>query len=581
MAQTSQPGEPWESQDDLEQLRSLLLGAELATLADLQDRLDDRDRFSSEVAAVLPRAMRKSTEQGEELSEVMVPTVEEIVRLSIKKDLNKFATALFPVIGPAIRKSISETIRQMLQSLNQALEHGLSWQGIKWRIQSVRTGIPFAQLVMLNSLEYRVEQVFLIHRETGLLLHHVQLEDALAQDPDMVSSMLSAIGDFVTDSFQASEPQHLDSLQVGDFRILIEQSPSVALAVVIRGDAPSDIGSLLSEALEEIHQHLGEALSEFDGDVTPFAASDDAMRQCLVQSRIERKAQKLSLGTKLVWAAGLSLLALWVGSRVLLSLAQDELLDNLGRVPGLVVTESERSGSHLVIRGLRDVDAQDPAELVEASDVESADVTLDFVPFRSLDPIFIERRIIRKLAPPATVSVSVRDGWVSVDGRADHRWIERFMSVAEHHPDIVGVDAEGLQNNNRQAVFEAAAALENLSLLYEPGDVEFSGEQKAQLNRIAAVCKILVDNARIVGMTPVIRVRGSTDSSGTFRNNVKLSLARAERVRDFLMAAGVAGQHLVAEGLDVPAAEEASPEEQRQNRRVFFTVEPGAAGQVR
>ena len=182
-----------------DELRQLLLGPELEKLEQLTERLENPDEFSREIGDVLPQAMIKSAEHGEQLSEAMIPTVEEIVRLSIKRDINKFANALFPVIGPAIRKSISESIRQMLQSLNQVLEHGLSWQGIKWRIESIRTGIPFAQIVLLNSLDFRVDQVFLIHRETGILLNHVEQEDALSQNADMVSSMLSAIGDFVGD----------------------------------------------------------------------------------------------------------------------------------------------------------------------------------------------------------------------------------------------------------------------------------------------------------------------------------------------------------------------------------------------
>ena len=43
-------------------------------------------------------------------------------------------------------------------------------QGLKWRVESIRTGRPFAEIVLMHSLLYRVEQVFLIHRETGLVL---------------------------------------------------------------------------------------------------------------------------------------------------------------------------------------------------------------------------------------------------------------------------------------------------------------------------------------------------------------------------------------------------------------------------
>ena len=85
-------------------------------------------------------------------------------------------------MGPAIRKAIAEALRGLVQSLNQALEHSLSWRGIKWRIEALRTGRTFAEVVLSKTLVYRVEQVFLIHRESGLLLVQAVAPEVEAQD---------------------------------------------------------------------------------------------------------------------------------------------------------------------------------------------------------------------------------------------------------------------------------------------------------------------------------------------------------------------------------------------------------------
>ena len=61
----------------------------------------------------------------------------------------------------------------MLESLNTTLEHSLSWRSLRWRLDARRTGKSFAEIVLLNTLVYRVEQVFLIHRPSGLLLQHL------------------------------------------------------------------------------------------------------------------------------------------------------------------------------------------------------------------------------------------------------------------------------------------------------------------------------------------------------------------------------------------------------------------------
>ena len=93
---------------------------------------------------------------------------------------------------------------------------------MQWRWEALRTGRPYAEIVVLRSLLYRVEQVFLIHRESGLLLQHVaarvrrrRLE---TKDPEMVSGMLTAIQDFVHDSVSGTEGENLETIRMGDDR---------------------------------------------------------------------------------------------------------------------------------------------------------------------------------------------------------------------------------------------------------------------------------------------------------------------------------------------------------------------------
>ena len=73
--------------DDLEELRQLLLGDDLQKLEEVHTHVEVPENFSRQVGEVLPQALIRSSEQGEALSEAMVPTVEEIVRLSIKKEM--------------------------------------------------------------------------------------------------------------------------------------------------------------------------------------------------------------------------------------------------------------------------------------------------------------------------------------------------------------------------------------------------------------------------------------------------------------------------------------------------------------
>lgn len=453
---------PPEKDSRYNELRHLILGPELRKLGQLTERLENSEKFSSEISEVLPQAMVKSSEHGEELSEAMIPTVEEIVRLSIKRDINKFASALFPVIGPAIRKSIAETIRQMLQSLNQVLEHGLSWQGIKWRIQSLRTGIPFAQIVLLNSLEFRVEQVFLIHRETGILLNHVELEDALHQNADMVSSMLRAIGDFVGDSFDIDNRQELDSIQVGDFSILIEQGPGAILATASRGNAPTSLRSTMQQILEDIQTQFDSELIYFKGDTDPFEPCRGQLLLCLVQSQQKAMPKKLSLKSKLIWFVVFILIVYWFILKIYLSIQQQDYVSLLEKEPGFVITQVLYEGDQLIIKGLRDPLAREPEKFVALTTLNPKDVMLQFDPYQSFDQQLVEKRLQKIINPPVNVSMNLQAGLLTVQGYASEEKINAIGMMAPLIPGVNQVDSSGLSSSV------------NLSSLQPPESVELS-----------------------------------------------------------------------------------------------------------
>ena len=173
------------------------------------------------------------------LADSLAPTIEQSLRTSIRKDPGPLVDVLFPLMGPVIRKSIADALAKMVQSLNQAMEHSLSLRGWKWRLEARRTGKSFAEVVLLHTLVYSVDQVFLIHRETGLLLAHAVADSVdVQQDADMISGMFTAIRDFVKDSFGVEEGEDLDDLCVGGRTVWVRQEPRAVLAAVISGNAP-------------------------------------------------------------------------------------------------------------------------------------------------------------------------------------------------------------------------------------------------------------------------------------------------------------------------------------------------------
>src|SRR4051794_12354644 len=167
------------------QLRELIIGSELSELSSIRERLDDPARRSEDLARVLPEAVKAARQKA--LREALEPVFERSFQSSVRKHPKELADAIYPVIGPAIRNSIAAAIRDFAEALNQIIEKSASFRALRWRIEARITGKPFTEILLARSLLYSVEQVFLIHRKTGLLLLHVAARDSVLKDADMIS----------------------------------------------------------------------------------------------------------------------------------------------------------------------------------------------------------------------------------------------------------------------------------------------------------------------------------------------------------------------------------------------------------
>ena len=308
-ALTTPPTLQTSPRETLEVLRHLILEPEQSQLRQLQERLDNLRVHPEDVSQVLPEAILHRARQDNQLTNALLPTVEEAIQSSVRKNPRILVEALFPLMGPAIRRAVAHRLRSMIASLNQTLAVSVSLRGLKWRLEALRTGVPFAEVVLLHTLHYRVEQVFLIHRQTGLLLQHVMAESVHVMDAEMISGMLTAIQDFVRDSFGVHEGEGLEAVQVGELTVRIEQGPHAILACIVRGTAPPELKGMCEDALAHIHGEYWQVLLAFEGDAAPFAGTRNHLEAC-IQSRYEADERRAS--PSLVGRVGRHPLRPWV-----------------------------------------------------------------------------------------------------------------------------------------------------------------------------------------------------------------------------------------------------------------------------
>jgi len=266
-----------------DQLKQILLPEELELLDELKKRMLDRREFAASVSDVLTDATRTALKRDNGLQKQLSGPIAKGFDQAIEKNRDSIINAFIPIIGSIIRKSITNSIRKLTADINRAVELGISVKAIRWRIQSLRTGVPFAEIVFNNTIEYDVTQLFLIDNETGLLIEYAGREDALMKDKDALSAMLTAIQDFVKDSVAVGE-SGLSAAELDDNIMWIISGPNAYLAAVIKGTPGARLNERLAVFTEQVHSDHRTVLTDSSLWGNDAALKADLERQLITKT---------------------------------------------------------------------------------------------------------------------------------------------------------------------------------------------------------------------------------------------------------------------------------------------------------
>ncbi len=559
---------------ELSELRDLLVGPERRQLDELRRRMDTAELSPEELAEKLPQAIMQRASRDRQLALALAPTVENAISESVRRNPNEIATAIFPVLGPSIRKAIAETMSGLVNTINRAIEHSFSPQGIRWRVESWRTGVPFAQIVMRHALVYRVEQIFLVHSQTGLLLAHVP-EETLG-DADLISSMLTAIGDFVNDSFEAKKTGELRAFAAGDLTVLVEAGPQANIAAVVRGTPPDTLPEKLQTTLERIHLRWSNPLTTFDGDTAAFISTQPVLEECIeTVLATDQPSAKAGL-RRFAWVIPVVLVVAglyWWFTRG--TRQWNAALARLDTEPGIAVIRTDRRDGKWFVAGMRDPLAVNPALLMASRGVDTNKVVAHWEPYVSTEPSLVLARARHVLAAPGGVTLSLKSDTLVATGRAPAVWIVRAEGLA---PALAGVGAVNLSQvtaglpANMEAI---ATEIERQHALFAAGSDALDQGALATTATIASKLQDIFAAAAGNRYDVTMRVVGRADPTGAETDNLALSRRRATNVRDRLVSLGIPAARLAidATGSNDPLAANSPAERARLNRSASFVIE--------
>jgi len=536
---------------ELAALRELLFGPELSLLEDIRKRLDDPALHAHGVSTVIAEAVLLRSGKDDRLGKALAPVVEEIVKGALRKHPLDFTSVLFPLMGPSIRRSIAEGFRAMLQGLHKTLEMSFSWKGLRWRLEALRTGKSFSEVVLLHTLVYRVEQLFLIHSDTGLVLAHIQAENAAVQDADMVSAMLTAIQDFVRDCFHSAGQETLDSLHMGEATILVERSAKAYLACVVHGTPPVDFRNMLRDALEAIALEYAEALATFDGDTAPFGLVHRHLEDCLVTKMVEDgkplpmwiKVLPTALVLAVVGAAGL-----WryethqhVQAVARMHGELERGIAVLNNEPGIIVYNVQKAESPpWTIFLTQDEFARPIGQVLEEQGIDPGSFHIRGAPYVSYAAPIVAKRVENAVRPPQSVHTEfdASDGTLRLSGTAPMDWILQSRQTLLSLPGIKRLDMKQLVDPRAHRMYELVRAIESVSVEFPLGkDIPVPSDQ-AKLLRVVEDLVELEALGKAMGVSVSLTVYGHTDMLGQEKRNYELSQERAKTLAAMLYARG-------------------------------------------
>ncbi len=488
--------------EELRSLRKLLLEPEQARIEHLERPLSPQI-----VGGLLPEAIAEAADRrADELAAAMGRPLTRSLRDVARREHELFGEILAPTIGTAVRRAVADALAALLARMNQVIDRGLSLHGLAWRLEALRTGRPFSEVVLAHTLLYRVEWVVLIHTETSLALEQAALPGA-PPAPDQLSAMLQAIRAFVSDAFRPAIPgADLQTLEVGDLTVWIERAPALSLAAAIRGVAPGELRGELRRTLEQVRTLHRAELAEPYPDTAGFADVHPLLAACLRQElRPPRKRAQWILGILGIAAV---VVAVWAVIRAGAAERRDAELraayrEVLSAAPGIVVTSIARAGGGYRIEGLRDPRAEPADRLIDAAGLPAA--SLELRPFDSLDPRFE--------APIAAVDAAIRE-------------------------------------------------LEGIEIAFPPGAVSVPPAELPAIERAAQLASRARRAAARASVGLCVEVVGAADETGTPAINEAVRSARAGSVAGELRRAGVP--------LELLALRVADPARSPPGRRVRF-----------
>ncbi len=525
----------------LEALRKILLQEDEIKLKQLETELSrlrkqiaDKESLIESLDPVIADLLeRKIASSKEEMAAALAPVMGEAIRHQIAEAKDDVVDALYPIIGKTIRKSVAEAMKKLADSINQKIEQALRRGGFKKRLQAKLTGISEGELVLKESLPFQIQQIFLIHKDSGLLLSHVTSSQAAAKvDEELISGMLTAIRNFVAEAFATDNKTDLNVIQTDDFTIIVEPASYFYLALVTSGNQPDKFKDEVQTLIRKIHNRFYKPLRYFDGDTTKFGEMPrllvDFLRKYEPPTQQIMHLEPQRHRFRWVW--------------MVVAIAIVALI--LAFLPGTLFKP-------------RPQEQPTPTASVEKGHRQPAVIA-------QLEQWIAQQAELRD----SKVKLLIDGEQIIIEGIVPNQKIKRELGfiVSEASEARMIINNLEIAGGPGNAVERAQSYLAQCRIYFSADEANIADQYYSRLDSVMAMM-LNIPGSRLI-------VKGYSDNSATPAYNLALSRQRAQRVADYLIQRGVDRARIVIEsyGEADPIASNDTEQGRAKNRRVAFDL---------
>lgn len=473
------------------------------------------------------------------IPQVLGPEMGKAIKAQIESERDAMVDALYPVIGSTISKYMVEVV----QDINQKVESTLSPAGIKRKIRAKFQGVSEAELIFKESIGYHIRAIFLIDKDSGLVIQEIQVPGEEHLDSDMLAGMLTAIRSFANDCISAGS--ELDSIDYGDWQIPLEVAGYCYLAVVVKGEPPKQFITKIRQVLGEIVMEHDDAIQNFAGNLANVPIGIKTKLEQLTESNKD-KPQTSSSSPVLLW------LLIFIMSIVF--------------IPWGIVSYRARVAHHIEQNTAAQLDAAPELSVYRLdSKVKAGKLTVagrvpsDYLSMQagtiaqkiaSQNKLQLDNQIV-------TVNVPVNPSLVTGEIQRLTNLFNQQPTVAietDYTPKILTVKGFVLDKTTRQTISQAFRQIPGIEqLVFNLVEQLPRFEQRvyfdqgsSQLNSAANLSKIKATK-QLLRQYPQLHLKliVHSDGSGSTRINQKLAKKRCQVVKATLIEGGIEPDRLV------------------------------------